>query len=213
MPTSTSAGHVKQATVATPTASVPAAFDMVQVFHDDELVGNNQDTLPILVQDGSGEPISLIANIDLDVTENYMSQAMLTKLGLSSTTPVPTSAQHNVLLGQGNNTLRFTAQWKTSLNLLAGPSTRLKQFANVEFHVFELPPSPATGDDWEPELFLGMAFLRAAGALTLSADFSGQGVVDGVPVLVRDMSFVDKTGREVDANGHPVNAKVVRDEL
>lgn len=200
-------------------SSVPATgeYDLVQAFHANDFSGANQDTLPIIVQDHSGNPVSLIADINLDVADNYISQALVAKLGLaSSTVSLSSQKQQVVTLGEANDTFSVTPHATISLNLLAGPAAALKKFGDVEFRVFDLPTPKAKGDgiSWEPELFLGVRFLRAVGALGLTADFAGNGVVDGVPVLVRDLAFVNSQGRDVDVNGRVLGAEEDRkDEL
>lgn len=74
------------------------------------------------------------------------------------------------------------------MDLLTGPKDALKQFANVEFNIFDLP-SPFKGHNvmWEAEVFLGVNFLRNAGALRLADGFAGNGALEGLSVLVREI--------------------------
>ncbi|KAK4946604.1 hypothetical protein LTR10_014456 [Elasticomyces elasticus] len=209
----TGAGILASASsIVSPKAS-ESDYNLVQVFNTNDFSGSNHDTLPIIVQDGTQNPVSLIADIDLDVLDNYISTALVEQLGLSSlTATLPTPQQQEVSLGEANNTPTVTPHAKITLNFLAGQAAALKKFAGVEFSVFDLPTvAKGTPDQWEPELFLGVRFLRAVGALGLTAEFAGNGVVDGVPVLVRDMSFVDDQGRDIDVDGHVIVQKVIKD--
>ena len=81
----------------------------------------------------------------------------------------------------------------------------------MPFNVFDLPLADLKGK-WEPELFLGVTFLRQARALALTKDFAGQGAVPGVPVLARDVVVSDEGwDGAVLAKGGAAGA--VRDEL
>ncbi|KAI1609915.1 hypothetical protein EDD36DRAFT_59867 [Exophiala viscosa] len=194
----------------------PSEYDLVQAFHANDFSGSNQDTLPIIVQDSVRNPVSLIADIDLDVLDNYISTALIDKLGLfSSIVTLPTSQQKVVTLGEANNTFTVTPHATLMLNFLAGQTDALKKFADVDFNVFDLSDAKATAggsaNTSKPELFLGVRFLRAIGALSLTPEFAGNGVVDGVPVLVRDMSFVDDQGRDIDVERNLIVKKRVED--
>jgi hypothetical protein len=141
----------------------------------------------------SEEPVTLLADIDLTLTENYISSGILKALGVSSTSPHP----HQVLAiaeadrriaALGTPALKVTPHANVSLDFLAGPKDALKEFADVKFNVFDLPPPSKEGTVvWQPEVLLGVAFLRDAAALRLAEDFAGNSAFEGVPVLVRGM--------------------------
>jgi len=180
--------HASQSTGTPP--PVPTGPDSpAQIYHAAELTGNDQDTLPIIVEDNSNEPFTLLADIDLSLTENYISSGILAALELvksSRVVDIPKKNQRVAALG--NPAFEVTSHARITLDLLTGPDNGLKQFADVEFNVFDLPV-PAKGENttWKAEVFLGMKFLRDAGALRLTDAFGGHGAVTGLPVLVRRM--------------------------
>ena len=169
--------------------------DGTEIFHAVELAGFDYDTTPIIVTNSTGAPVTLLANIELALTENYISTAMLTALGLpSKSSPhqlinIAKPKQRTANLDGGN--LLVTLHAKINLDFLLGPSHALKHFANVEFNVFDLPDpsSSKTGVtvEWQREVFLGVTFLRDALALRLAEGFAGNPAVEGVPVLVRNL--------------------------
>ncbi|OQV07247.1 hypothetical protein CLAIMM_11706 [Cladophialophora immunda] len=65
----------------TPSPNPQAAeSDPTPQFHAAELAGQDQDTLPIIVENSAKEPVTLLADIDLALTENYISSGMLSAL-------------------------------------------------------------------------------------------------------------------------------------
>ncbi|KAL6240811.1 hypothetical protein RBB50_012226 [Rhinocladiella similis] len=65
-------------------------------------------------------------------------------------------------------------------------------------------PGQHDSSHFKPELYLGVTFLRQAGALRLTDSFAGQGAVDGVPVLLRrfDVRARDDDGFARNRQGH-----------
>ncbi|EXJ76243.1 uncharacterized protein A1O5_00751 [Cladophialophora psammophila CBS 110553] len=185
---------------ASPLSNAEAAEgDAARWFHAAELAGRDQDTLPIIVENTAKEPITLLADIDLALAENYISSGMLSALGISPTaselTPIAKKDRRPAALG--TPAFKVTPEATITLNLLAGPKAALKQFADVEFNVFDLPPiSERGGVPWEPEVFLGVVFLREASALRLVDGFVGHAALEGLPVLVRNMTGTDSAGGE-----------------
>ncbi|KIX98317.1 uncharacterized protein Z520_05618 [Fonsecaea multimorphosa CBS 102226] len=175
----------------TPSPNANAAeTDPTRQFYAAELAGQDQDTLPIIVENNAKEPVTLLADIDLALIENYISSGMLSALGISPTSselsPIAKEDQRPAALG--TPAFKVTPESKITLNLLVGPAGQLKQFADVEFNVFDLPPvSERGGVPWEPEAFLGLTFLREASALRLTDGFAGHAALEGLPVLVRDI--------------------------
>lgn len=165
-------------------------YELTAYFHTTELAGLNQDVIPVVVETQSKDPVTLLADIDLALMENYISSFFVQSLNLSSSlTALPKKpAQPAVALGVDG--FLVTPHSTIKLNLLAGPAKALKKFPDVAFNVFDLPVAELKGK-WEPELFLGVTFLRQARALTLTKDFAGQGAVPGVPVLARDVVVSD----------------------
>jgi hypothetical protein len=168
--------------------------DFLTQFHARELTGQNQDTLPMIVENGNHDPTTLIADIDLALTESYISGDMLSVLGLVDnttktglTTSIPTKDRQQVALGIDGYLVTPTG--RIELDILIGSVEALRHFRGVVFNVFEFPE---TGGTWQPEVFLGVDFLRRAGALRLAEGFAGNGVVEGVPVLVREVGVVDE---------------------
>ncbi|KAK5046417.1 hypothetical protein LTR84_008220 [Exophiala bonariae] len=185
-------------------------FELTAYFHTSELAGQNQDVLPIVVETQAKEPVTLLADIDLALSENYMSSFFVAALNLSSaTTPLPATGeqaqQQPVALGV--DAFLVTPYASLALTLLAGPTDALKTYPDVRFNVFDLPVDDLRGK-WEPEVFLGVTFLRQARALALAKDFAGQGAVAGVPLLARDVVVSDAAGA-----GAGAAERVVRDEL
>lgn len=168
-----------------------STVDPAEAFHTFEMAGQDQDTIPIILENNSGEPVTLLADIDLALTENYISSGMLHALGISSTSSrqlVSIAKPDQRVAAIGNQAFKVTPNAKITFDILTGPSSALKQFANVEFNVFDVATPPKGGSmPWEPELFLGVKFLRDADALRLSEDFAGNAALEGLPVLVRSM--------------------------
>ncbi|OAG44714.1 hypothetical protein AYO21_01204 [Fonsecaea monophora] len=180
-------------------------------FHSAELAGQDQDTLPIIVENNAKEPVTLLADIDLALTENYISSGMLSALGLSSTSsrlsPIAKEDQRAAALG--TPAFHVTPHAKISLNLLAGPKVALNQFADVAFNVFDLPSiHERAGVPWEPEVFLGVVFLREASALRLVDGFSGHPALKGLSVVVRDIP-----GTDTNSARNQSEQKPAKDEL
>lgn len=165
--------------------------DPAEAFHTFELAGQDQDTIPIIVENNSGEPVTLLADIDLALTENYISSGMLQALGISSKSSrqlVSIAKPDQRVAAIGNQALKVTPNAKITFDILAGPSSALRRFTNVKFNVFDVATTPKGGSmSWESELFLGVTFLRDADALRLSEEFSGNPALEGLPVLVRSM--------------------------
>ncbi|KIW99081.1 uncharacterized protein Z519_00744 [Cladophialophora bantiana CBS 173.52] len=188
-----------------PSSNAEAAEgDTAQRFHAAELAGRDQDTLPIIVENTAKEPITLLADIDLALAENYISSRMLSALGISPTaselTPIAKKDRRPAALA--TPAFKVTPEAKITLNLLTQAETALKQFADVEFNVFDLPPiSERGGVPWEPEAFLGVVSLREASALRLVDGFVGHAALEGLPVLVRNMTRTDSAGGECKEGG------------
>ncbi|KAJ9605282.1 hypothetical protein H2200_009939 [Cladophialophora chaetospira] len=162
-----------------------ASYDPTQDFHATELAGRDQDTIALVFEVSSKEPVTLLADLELSLTENYISAGMLEALGISPTT-IPEADQRVAALGA--QALQVKPHANVSLDFLTGPKDALKHFANVDFNVFDLPSSAQDGSlPWQPELYLGVVFLRDAGALRLAEDFAGNSALEGVPVVVRSL--------------------------
>ncbi|ETI19285.1 hypothetical protein G647_09117 [Cladophialophora carrionii CBS 160.54] len=118
--------------------------------------------------------------------ENYISSGMLEALGVSHT-----SSQSRQLLAIAKPDQRIAALGIPAFRAIRHanrPTDALKQFANVSFNVFGLPPPPQDGTVvWQSEVFLGVAFQRDAAALRLAEDFAGNPALEGVPVLASAM--------------------------
>lgn len=191
-------------------SSAELDFELTAYFHTTELAGLNQDVIPIVVETASKDPVTLLADIDLALMENYISSFFVQSLNLtSSLTAIPKTKppQETVALGIDGYLARPHSTIK--LNLLAGPSQTLKKFQDVPFNVFDLPLNQLKGK-WEPELFLGVTFLRKAGALTLTKDFAGQAAVSGIPLFARDVVVSDAGW---DGAAAVEKDYIVRDEL
>ncbi|EXJ53833.1 hypothetical protein A1O7_09169 [Cladophialophora yegresii CBS 114405] len=192
-PTLTRATHHGAKSTHVSSISTIAGEDRAEAYHALELAGNDQDTLPIIVSGVSGEPVTALADIGLTLMENYASSGMLEALGVSSTSSHTDQWQAIAKPDQrvaalGRPVFRVTPHANVSLNLLAGPKDASKQFASVNFNVFDLPsPSQDGTFVWQPEVFLGVAFLRDATASRLAEDFAGNPAPEGVAVLARGM--------------------------
>lgn len=204
-PAATAKGSAKEADSASDSQHLD--FELTTYFHTGELAGQNQDVLPVVVETRSKDPVTLLADVDLALTENYISSFFVAALNLtSSTTPLPkTPGQQPVALGI--DAFLVTPHSSIALTLLAGPTQALKTYPDVRFNVFDLPVDQLKGK-WEPEVFLGVTFLRQARALALATDFAAQGAVPGVPLLARDVVVSDAGGAVAAAVDGPV-----RDEL
>jgi len=166
-------------------------FELTTFFHTTELAGQNQDVLPIVVETASNDPVTLLADIDLALMENYISSFFIKSLNLtSSLTAIPETTPPQDAVALGVDGYLATPHSIIKLNLLAGPAQKLKRFQDVLFNVYDLPEDALKGK-WEPELFLGVTFLRRASALTLTKDFAGQAAVSGIPLLARDVVVSD----------------------
>jgi hypothetical protein len=161
--------------------------DATKEFHAVELAGFDQDTLPIIVTNATGEPVTLLAGIDLNLTENYISSGMLTALGLSSPRVVNIAKPDQKAAALGAEALKVTPYAKVSLDFLTGAQAVLKHFTDVEFDVFELSSYPEGHVVWQPDVYLGVAFLTDALALRLADGFAGSPAIEGLPVLVRSL--------------------------
>lgn len=186
-------------TAGTGSGSAQLDFELTAYFHTSELAGMNQDVLPIVVESRSKAPVTLLADIDLALTENYMSSFFLEALNLSdSTTALPPSTPPQEPVRLGIDGYPVTPHSTITLTFLAGPPQALKTFQAVPFNVFDMPGVEVLKGKWQPEVFLGVTFLRQAMALTLAQDFAGQGAVAGIPLLARDVVVSDAglAGRE-----------------
>ncbi|OAP61955.1 hypothetical protein AYL99_04158 [Fonsecaea erecta] len=208
---------VKPTGTPSPNANVAESdlTDFTEQFHAAELAGQDQDTLPIIVENNAKEPVTLLADIDLALIENYISSGMLSALGIpsasSAISPIAKKDQRPAALG--TPAFKVTPAAKITLSLLAGPQGALKQFPDIEFNVFDMPPvSERGGVPWEPEVFLGLDFLREASALRLVDEFAGHAALDGLPVLVRDIKGVFAVAG-VDGDSKEASEAGKKDEL
>lgn len=161
--------------------------DVTEKYYARDLAGQNQDSLPIIVEDSQQDPLTLLATLDLALTENYIASSVIHALGLSSKlTPIPAKSQHQVALGVDAVLVR--PNYHITINLLAGSENR--RFPGVVFSVFD--PPHIHDDPVEPDVLLGVNFLRQAQALTLVKEYIGKGALEGLPVLVPVVAAVEK---------------------
>ncbi|KAJ9644874.1 uncharacterized protein PV06_04459 [Exophiala oligosperma] len=78
------------------------------IYHSSELAGTDQDTLPIIVRNAPGDPVTVLGDVFLSDMRNYMSSDLVGALGLSrqatpiSTTDVSREQDHLTLGTPGN---------------------------------------------------------------------------------------------------------------
>ncbi|KEF54408.1 uncharacterized protein A1O9_09574 [Exophiala aquamarina CBS 119918] len=193
-------------------SSTELDFELTAYFHTTELAGLNQDVIPVVVETASKDPVTLLADIDLALMENYISSFFIQSLNLTSAlTAIPKTTPRQEAVALGIDGYLASPHSTIKLDLLAGPSQKLKKFHDVSFKVFDLPFDQLKGK-WEPELFLGVTFLRQASALTLTKDFAGQAAVGGIPLLARDV-VVSDAGWDGAAVAGKEGNHAVKDEL
>lgn len=117
----------------------------------------NPNLIPVIFQSASGTPYMVSAKISLPLSNNYISAAALSKLGLhhhssALVEPVPAFLPGRVV----------ECTESIELALLAGRSNN--KFERVRFHVF---------DAVESEIVIGSRFLREAFALELTDEYIG----------------------------------------
>ena len=117
----------------------------------------NPNFIPVIFQSASGTPYTVPAKISLPLSNNYISAAALSKLGLhhhssALVEPVPAFLPGRVV----------ECTESIELALLAGRSNN--KFEGVQFHVF---------DAVESEIVIGSQFLREAFALGLTEEYIG----------------------------------------
>ena len=189
-PVPTAAANVKDSNSAEPTIFL--ASDVV-----DAINGQNQDFIPLILQNGGVAGIlgaknkelrTILAAVDLKLADNYISRRMLQHLSrLGDVTPYPGGLEASVaVISQNLTTVSINAT--IVLDIVAGDdsstsSSARKLFRNVRFNVYG-DKDDEVYNEGTAEVILGARVLREMNAVTVFSGFRS-GVQAGVRVVER----------------------------
>lgn len=171
--------------------------DISENLHTSTAPGLNSHTVSLIIQDGSGTPVTVLSQVSTLTSRNFISSAIVdqlnltnriillsnSKAGLLQDSPNPIQNQPNTVLG----TLTLN-------HVIVGRHDR--PISDVTFVVF------ADNEHHKNRLsdvIVGSDFLNKADALRLSSDFLGVGAKKGLDVVVR--SAHDGSAVRLDGGG------------
>ena len=162
----------------------------------DSINGRNQDVLPIILQNGSTDSAiaralgagkkelrTVLANVDLKLSENYITRRLLKHLGrLDDAVPYPKGLQADVaVVSRDLHQVNINATIVVDLVAGARDDDTRRLFRNVRFGVFGREDDDVVNAD-VGEAILGSKLLREMNAVTIFPGFKDE-VHEGIKIL------------------------------
>ena len=162
----------------------------------DSINGRNQDVLPIILQNGGTDSAiagalgageeelrTVLANVDLKLSENYITRRLLKHLGrLGDVVPYPKGLEAAVaVVSRDLDQVNINATVVVDLVAGARDDDTRRLFRNVRFSVFGREDDDVVNAD-VGEVILGSKLLREMNAVTIFSGFKDQ-VQEGIKIL------------------------------
>ena len=195
-------------TITTTDAAEPTYYLADEI--NDAINGQNQDIIPLVVEDGNGKGgfLTLLATMDFKLTENYISRRILKQLSLlKEVKSFPKGVQpHIAYLSHHQD--KTTIDADIVLDFVTGNDGEetWKHFSNVRFQVYGKEDDDTLRI---PDVIIGEKFLREVGGLTVFPRFKTEVESDVRVVYPAHSGRLDKDAGRVVVEGK----RVGHDEL